>query len=325
MKTSLKAILLLILLATDVALAEDSFVNRPTVRINGRKTVTVNQNRIYLTDVADVTSELVKDDESIIGLKKIEIDQSPDPGQEITIPATAVLEKLQKKGVVLSQVTYTLPRVITVNRASRTVSVLEVEEAVKESIKNLNREITVRNINYDGTKHVSPQIEHVSAEPFANGKSGQLSFTIHGATAGGEDVKFDITAQVDEWAQIPIARRQLTKGTMVNSDDVMMAKLNLASLPSDAFQKMDDVIGQAVNNEISYGEAFRKGKLSPPILVPAGSHVTMVYRSGALEATATGIAMEPGAFGQEIRVQNDSSKRVVTGKVIEAGTIGINP
>ena len=58
-------------------------------------------------------------------------------------------------------------------------------------------------------------------------------------------------------------------------------------------------------------------------MVEMGAMVTLVYRSGGIEATASGVAIESGAQGDEIRVRNDSSRKIILGKVLEPGMVGV--
>jgi flagella basal body P-ring formation protein FlgA len=49
----------------------------------------------------------------------------------------------------------------------------------------------------------------------------------------------------------------------------------------------------------------------------------MKYQSEFFEATASGVALENGGIGQEIKVRNDASKKVVSGQVLEAGIVRV--
>ena len=68
---------------------------------------------------------------------------------------------------------------------------------------------------------------------------------------------------------------------------------------------------------------FSKNSLEIVPDIEVGGSVTLVYKNGSLEATSTGIAMEAGIIGKEIRVRNESSKKVVRGKIIEAGQVQV--
>ena len=126
-----------------------------------------------------------------------------------------------------------------------------------------------------------------------------------------------------ERAEVPVARRPLPKGEVVGPDDVMMARMNISKLPKDVAAEGGGVVGYKVGKDVAPGEVFRLDKLAIPPLVESGTRVTLVYRSGLLEATATGTALDSGLAGQVVKVRNENSKKVVSGTVLETGLVEV--
>jgi flagella basal body P-ring formation protein FlgA len=102
-----------------------------------------------------------------------------------------------------------------------------------------------------------------------------------------------------------------------------MKKVNGTGISRDVLENIGDIVGHSVTRDIGQGEVFRQGAVVVPPVVRAGSRVTLVFRQGGLEATATGTATENGILGQEIKVQNESSKKLVAGKIIEPGVVSV--
>jgi flagella basal body P-ring formation protein FlgA len=68
---------------------------------------------------------------------------------------------------------------------------------------------------------------------------------------------------------------------------------------------------------------FSAAAVAIPPVVEAGSRVTMMYRYGRLQASAIGVALESGTERQEIKVRNDSSKRVVSARIVDKDTVEV--
>jgi flagella basal body P-ring formation protein FlgA len=51
----------------------------------------------------------------------------------------------------------------------------------------------------------------------------------------------------------------------------------------------------------------------------------MVYKNGLFEVSATGVALEAGGRGHEIRVRNEASKKIIAATVLEPGLVGVKP
>jgi flagella basal body P-ring formation protein FlgA len=61
-----------------------------------------------------------------------------------------------------------------------------------------------------------------------------------------------------------------------------------------------------------------------PDLVKKGSNVLITAQSGAISVKMNGTALEDGVMGQQIRVQNVSSGRIVYGKVVSDSEVLVN-
>lgn len=327
MRRILKAALFLFLSGLITAAAYAEVVReagKPSIRIEGRKNIVVSQHLVRLSDIAEVSSPLIEDDEAVIALQKINIDPAPPAGQTATISASRILQRLKEEGVKLSDVIYVLPRITAVARAGRMLSETEIESALKENLKGTGREAGIKQIILPKDILVPPDVSEIKASPAQSIRPGLMKFYMVAATPAGEEVRFEVSARIDEWVNVPTAKRYLPRGEMVGADDIVMARMNIATLANDAAHIPDEIIGKEVVADIQYGESFRKAKLDMPVLIESGAKVTLSYVSGVLEATATGFAMEPGVLGQQIKVRNESSKKIITGKVLEAGRVGVN-
>lgn len=309
---------------SSLAWAEQA-AGRQRIIIQGRKEVLLTKPLVHLGDIAEVSSRGGEDEEALIALQKIVIDKSPAPGISATISAAQIIERLKKEGVDLKEVGYILPRAVEVKRASRTITEMEIRGAIESFLSRSGREAVVKKVFVPQGLQVDPGEVEIEALPLGRTSSGRTDFNVKVKAEDGQEVRFDVNAVLDEWQEVPIAGRTLVKGSVVNSADLAMARLNIAALPKDVIDRQDDVIGLKLSEDVSAGQVFRRNLLALPTVVEAGARVTMVYRARLFEASATGIALEAGAAGQVIRVKNDSSKKIIMGTVLESGVIEVKP
>lgn len=306
------------------AQAEEAVIER-AIKIIGRDTVTVTTPVLHFGDLAEISSLRSRDDDTVIGLQKIYIDRSPAPGTDMTLSAAGILEKLSMQGIDLSKVSYTLPRIVTVKRAARPILKEELRAAIEATLQLTGADAAVRDIRYSDNRLVSPGDLKLEAVATGSATPGQRTFAITATSKGEQPAHFEVNASVDEWDLVPVANRSVNRGSVIQAQDVVMARINLATIQGDVVRSGEDVIGLEANRDIPFGEVFRKDKLAIPPLVTAGSRVTMMYRNGIFEATASGIALESGIRGQGVRVRNEASKKVVTGEILESGLVGVKP
>ena len=96
------------------------------------------------------------------------------------------------------------------------------------------------------------------------------------------------------------------------------------SIPEDVAVDTRGIIGFEADYSMNDGEVFRVGRLALPPVIEPGHAVTIMYRSGLLEVTAAGTALEAGARGRPIKVKNNASKKLLVGTVLEPGLVGVN-
>jgi flagella basal body P-ring formation protein FlgA len=295
------------------------------IRIEGREKNVITTSSIRLEDLASVSGESIRDADQVIGLKKIFIADAPAAGGKITLSAAEVLERLSSEGIEIRKVGYRFPRVMTVERAARLISREELMTTIEQVLASEKESINVRSIKYDKPVAIAPGSAVLSAQRFHTEKPGSTGFSFRAEVAGEKPVEFTVMAEIDEWVEVPVARRPIPRGTVVAPGDMVMARLRVSDVPTDAAQDVRNVIGLETSNSIASGEIFRKRSLIIPPLIQSGDKVGLVYRAANFQATATGVAIEAGAEGQSIQVRNEASRKIITGILQADGSVLVQP
>lgn len=308
----------LILIGTNLVQAE--IPERFSIKIIGRDQITVTQSELTIGDVADVSANDARYDDAVIGIKRIKLNQSPAPGQELSVPATIVIERMRSEGVDLKKVGYSLPRVFTVKRAAREVNGDEITRILGQYFEQSGRDVSIERVDFKKPILIAPG--EVKFEVLDN--SDKRSYTLRAKVEGTTTQEFKVTPTISEWGEIPVATRTLSVGDIVQEGDYERARVNLARLPKDAVMNDQQLLGRATQQGVTPGEVFKRESLAAPIVISKGQKVTLRYRSGQFEATATGIAVEDGGAGQDIKIKNDTSNKVVVATVVEPGLVEVN-
>jgi len=311
--------LLSILFLVSVAEATPSSFS---VRMVGRSEATITTSTILLGDISDFTG-VNPLDEAIIALKKIEIQKAPMPGKSVVINADQILSKMKDAGVDLQKVGYSLPRVITVKQASRALSIDEARSAIEQYFSAKSDKTVVRNISFTESADVFPGNINLKVQDLSPAIRGKIATVLLVSNNEGIEQRVPVSIVVDEFREIPVASRSLQKGVLIEPGDVVMARMNISELAEEATEEPGTLIGLEANRGIRAGEPFFNSNVKIPPLVTAGSTVTMQYKSGALIATATGTALDTGILGTEIRIRNEQSKKILKGKILEPGLVGV--
>jgi len=290
------------------------------ISLQGRAQVVASGSSVTLGDVADIASPRVEDDSQILRLRAIPVAQSPKAGESSTIDGTQVLGRIQDAGFDLSAIRYSLPREISVTRSFREISLNELEGALSAFLGRNPQQVDVKKIVVDRPIRVPADTMGVEVVALSTTKPGHLGID-YKSVSSDEEARFQLKAFADRWRMLPVATKPLKKGAVVEATDVQLVKVVDSNSSKDGVENLGDILGHVLSRDIGQGELFKASTLSIPPVITAGSGVTLVVRQGRLEVTATGTALDSGAVGQEIKVRNEGSKKVVSGKVEGPGAV----
>src|SRR5205823_7243913 len=89
----------------------------------------------------------------------------------------------------------------------------------------------------------------------------------------------------------------------------------------------DQAVGQQAARELKPGAILTARMLDPVQLVKPGQFVTISVANGAVQVRTVARALEPGSFGQTIKVKNETTREVfdvtITGP--QAATLNAAP
>jgi flagella basal body P-ring formation protein FlgA len=166
---------------------------------------------------------------------------------------------------------------------------------------------------------VDADIADVSYDPASTKFSAVLTLTLHDAPP--------ITARLSGQAMHMVDAVELTQplaeGSVLTPDRVHAIRIPAASLRGAAPVSANAVIGLALRHTLDAGKPLVMGDLTHPILVARNASVRMVLSAGPIALAAEGTALEEGAMGAHIRVQNPSSHAVVLAEITGSNEVRI--
>ncbi len=288
-------------------------------RLSIASEVQVNSETVLLGDIASIEGRFEEFETLLNDLKGTTLGVKLRPLENITIPGTKILESIEAQGIPLDAFGYSIPVEIKIIRGGRSISKEEVLSAAKAQLQSdLTLEIAVKGVEWE-TDQVIPAGEttyHI--ETLGAPDRGKMPIRVTARQKDQASARFLATALVDDWKSIPVVRGRLDRGSVIGAADIQVIRTNLATLPIDIALSPEEITGKRVIKSLSSGEPVRLSDLDIPPVIERGKLVKMIYKSGGLTATASGISMEPGFSDNVIQVRNDRSNKIVKGKVLNA-------
>jgi flagella basal body P-ring formation protein FlgA len=130
-------------------------------------------------------------------------------------------------------------------------------------------------------------------------------------------------ARADGMIAVPVLIEAVGLGATIEAENVTWVELPFGKVPRNAILDAGGLIGMAPKRLIRPAAPVREGDVAPPILVERNAVVMMVFARAGLRLTAKGKALENGAEGDIIRVQNLQSELVIQGLVLPDGRVEV--
>ncbi len=120
---------------------------------------------------------------------------------------------------------------------------------------------------------------------------------------------------------IVAARSALERGHVLTQTDLQLKTLQASGTRAGYLTDPKDAIGMTLKRRLHADQPITRAHLDSPVLIERGQRVLMVAMQDGIEARTVGEAMKKGRKGELIKVKNESSQRVVSAVVTDAGVV----
>ncbi len=282
----------------------------------------VSKNYIYLNDIADISGEpsLVQE------LGEMNLGLSPRVGKKKEFTGERLSSILRSNKQIREIYEIIAPARIIIKKASHEISEDEVRQIFYECIlnKNPDGDIDVKNLKIrGGLIYPDGDIELVISNDDKVKPYGRTSLYIDVYVDTIKVGRISVSAWVDRYQDVVCALKNLSRGDIVTQSDVGRQKLNLARISGNFVSEISQAVGKKVKNSIKKGNPLKVKQIGPVPIVNKGDMVKLVADNGKLRIVTMGIAKYDGIKGDQVKVMNLRSKKIITGVIVDHKTIAV--
>ncbi|WP_237483838.1 flagellar basal body P-ring formation chaperone FlgA [Vibrio hippocampi] len=113
----------------------------------------------------------------------------------------------------------------------------------------------------------------------------------------------------------------LSRGSIVGPQDVTLTMVEQRRFRRQGFTDLDQVIGSKLKKNLQIGDIIERNDVC---VVCRNEKVVIKAVKGELAISTKGTALNDGASGDQVRVKNDKSQRIIEGIVTGVGEITVN-
>ena len=139
------------------------------------------------------------------------------------------------------------------------------------------------------------------------------------------DISWSIYVPLTVVSDVTVVKvnRTLPRGTILNKRDLQELLVRRAPGHLPIINHIEEAIGSALKRPINEGTELQHSMLEAPVIIKRGDQTVIEAGNERFTVRMTGRALQNGAVGEQIRVQNMASKRTVQGQVQANGKIAI--
>jgi len=187
----------------------------------------------------------------------------------------------------------------------------ENTDATKVEVKVNNLDARLRLTKCDQTPSM------ILKDPSKSG--GNVNVEVSCKSASSWTILVPALARV--YRPVAIASRNLQRGDVISENDLTTDVKDISNFRMGFALTADALIGKEVKSAINKGETFRNSSLDSPLVIRRGDTVSMEATVGEISVRSSGTAVSDGRIGQQIRVKNLQSARVINARVIASGRV----
>lgn len=158
---------------------------------------------------------------------------------------------------------------------------------------------------------------------FPPGSRAGRNRTVGVSCAGPKPWTIYVSVRVRYRGNVVVAARALPRGVVIGGDDAVVEEQELNDGAFGYLTNLHDVLGKRTIRPLRSGTPITQDVLDAVATIVRGQRVLLVAQSPYLLVRMFGTALQDGAPGDRIRVENSKSKRIIEGIVDEGGVVRI--
>jgi len=214
---------------------------------------------------------------------------------------------------------------VTVRREATIIPYESIEEKIRHSLSSEGVSgLYDLNVNTGRPEMILPKEigENIEVDRFTFNPQSNIFHAAIVAPSIANPVKtIKLSGSIERIIEVPVLKTALRNGDIIGKRDINWVKMPERKLQSNLLMRESDLIGQTPRRIAHAGKPLVSNELEAPQLVGRGENVTISFVDGPLVLTTKGKALQSGAKGDLIRVNNLNSNRTVDAYVTSENAV----
>ncbi|KPA13474.1 flagella basal body P-ring formation protein FlgA [Candidatus Magnetomorum sp. HK-1] len=283
----------------------------------------VSNQRIYLKDIATINAPAHLSEK----ISNVYLIYAPKPGKSKVIKG-AWIESRIKAINLHGNVSFSIPENIEITRASQIITQEDYFNHFNDYIsKHIGTEVRfeVSRFQVKGDTPLPVGTLEIKVQRQASvDLRGYVSLTASIFIKDEFVQRVGLSGWIDRFEDIVCVTQPLNRSHVIEHRDVSLSTRNVSKVKDTYYTRIEDVIGKRIKRKSGNGEIIFASMIEVPPLIRKGDKVTIIAESALLFVKTMGIAQSDGYPGEQIRVKNTMSNKVIQAIVVDQSTVKVH-
>jgi flagella basal body P-ring formation protein FlgA len=286
-----------------------------------RERATVSRPVIVLGDVARIDG---LPEAQAAELAALELGRAPRPGKERSLSGASVRQLVGRSA---PGVRVEAPEHVRVERAGREIEPDQVQARLEEAIRSRMPwpadAVELRSWRLPerfevGLAATRTIVRFRPDEDFSGPLSAELEF-VDPQDPAAPTLRRSAGVSIAVRLPVVVLARAARRGAPLDESQLELVRRELSRVPRGALRELADALGQRPARDLAAGQVLVREALALEPVVQRGDTVVVESGSDALEVRVLARALERGAPGQQIRLENPSTRQRLEAEVTGPG------
>ncbi len=137
------------------------------------------------------------------------------------------------------------------------------------------------------------------------------------------DEKVIVSADVKAYGRVIMTRKSLQKRHVIEEEDIYLSKMDIGKLTGNSVGDPEKILGKSLKRSINANITIKEDMVEMSQLVERGKRVVLLLSHEGMVIRTGGKTKEKGYVGMPVRAINISSKKEVSGVLIDENTVKV--
>jgi flagella basal body P-ring formation protein FlgA len=200
----------------------------------------------------------------------------------------------------------------------------KIKALLKKEIKQHYSEIALSLEPTSIVRQLSQMLEQVRSISLQQVDLDQKSFGVRIETVEGHNISLSGTYKCSK--NFPVLNKNIQVGQIIREKDLKVQSISINLLnefSSNILEKTVQIIGMEAKVNMKANNFVYSDQLKNPAVIKAQETIDILFDGNGFSLSTKGKALQSGAIGDVIRVQNLKSKKIVSGVISDPKTVTI--